>query len=172
MATKAFPVKDLIESLDNTTDGFLELIFSIQEDMMNNIPFTDSWTVAQVASHVTKSNKAIVQALSMDGKKAERNPGERIEELKKMFLNYETKFQSPEFIKPTQNIYKKETVVSDLEKSIGQLMETIPQINLPEIISLPAFGEITKLELLHFVLYHTQRHTHQLKNILEKLKLN
>ena len=32
--------------------------------------------------------------------------------------------------------------------------------------NLPVFGEITKLELLHFVLYHTQRHIHQLKKIL------
>ena len=37
--------------------------------------------------------------------------------------------------------------------------------NLSEMINHPAFGDITKFEILHFVLYHTQRHIHQLEKI-------
>ena len=87
-----------------------------------------------------------------------------------MFLDFTMKFNSPEFITPKADSYEKETLITDLTKSIEHLRELRNKINLSEIISLPAFGEITKLELLHFVLYHTQRHIHQLKNILNTVK--
>ena len=174
MTTDTIDTKDFFASLDKTTTELLQLISSTDSKIINTVPSgsdrtKDSWTAAQLATHVTKSNKAIAQALDMEGKTAERNPGERVRELKAMFLNFNTKFQSPEFLRPKRENYLKETLVADLKKSIDHLMETGGRINLSEIISLPAFGEITKLELLYFVLYHTQRHIHQLKNILQEL---
>jgi hypothetical protein len=174
MTTDTIDTKDFFASLDKTTTELLRLISSTDSKIINTVPsdsdrIKGSWTAAQLATHVTKSNKAIAQALDMEGKTAERNPGERVGELRAMFLNFNTKFQSPEFIRPRQENYPKETLVTDLKKSIEHLTETGSRINLSEIISLPAFGEITKLELLYFVLYHTQRHIHQLKNILQEL---
>ena len=175
MATDTLHTKELFVSLDEISSELLQLISSADSTTINTVPadgygIKDSWTAAQLASHVTKSNKAIKQALTMEGKTAERNPGERVPELKNMFLDFTTKFQSPEFIRPTQDTYQKDTLIAELKKSIEHVKELRSKINLSEILSLPAFGEITKLELLHFVLYHTQRHIHQLKNIFQKLK--
>src|SRR5205814_4099408 len=95
-----------------------------------------------------------------------RSPDERAVELKEMFVDFTIKFQSPDFIVPAAGNYGKEILIAKLKKSIERLKEQRSRVNLFEILSLPAFGEITKLELLYFVLYHTQRHTHQLKNII------
>lgn len=160
---------ELFTSLDHTSSELLRLISSADSDTINAIPFAGSWTAAQVVSHIVKSNKAITQSLCMEGTSTEREPGERTGELKKMFLDYSTKFKSPEFIVPTRSIYQRDILIADLKKSIERLRDAGNSVNLAEIISLPAFGEITKFELLHFVLYHTQRHIHQLKNILKKL---
>ena len=170
MITDTLHTKELFVSLDEISSELLQLISSADSTTVNTVPFKDSWTAAQLASHVTKSNKAIAQALNMEVQSAERNPGERVEELKAMFLDFSTKFQSPEFIRPKQDIYQKDTLIAELKKSIEHMKELRSKIHLSEILSLPAFGEITKLELLHFVLYHTQRHVHQLKNIFQKLK--
>lgn len=170
MITQKLNTKELFVSLDETISELLELISSADEKTINVIPFKDSWTAAQLVSHVTKSNKAILQALYMEGKTAKRIPEQRVQELKTIFLDFTKKYQSPEFILPTQDIYNKETLIADITKSIEQLKETCSKINLSEIISLPEFGEITKLELLHFVLYHAKRHGHQLKNILRLCK--
>ncbi|MEP6512401.1 MAG: DinB family protein [Parafilimonas sp.] len=159
--------KELFASLDDTASELLKLISSADEKTISIIPFEDSWTAAQLAAHVTKSNQAIAQALNMQGKTAERNPAERAQELKAIFLDFTTKFQSPEFILPAQDTYQKETLIADFKKSIEQLKEMSTKADLSEIISVPAFGEITKFELLYFVLYHTQRHIHQLKNIFK-----
>ena len=160
---------ELFAALDECTSEISKLIFREDESALNIVPFTDSWTAAQLAVHVTKSNKAIASALTMSGEPAKRNADDGVQRLKDMFLNFEVKFNSPEFIKPEDRKYSKEEVVTNLNKSIAQLKALREKANLFEIISIPPFGEITKLELLHFVVYHTQRHIHQLKNILKSI---
>jgi DinB superfamily len=174
MTTGTLNTKEFFESLDEVSSELIHLISSADSITINIVPpdnyrVKNSWTAAQLISHVTKSNNAIRQALNMEGKTAGRNPDERVPELKKMFLDFKVKFNSPEFIRPGLHNYEKDALISDLKKSIEQLKELRSKVNLSEIISLPAFGEITKLELLHFVLYHTQRHIRQLKNIFHMI---
>ncbi len=160
----------LFASLDVTTGELLQLASSLNEETINTVPFKDSWTAAQVADHVAKSTAFAVSALEAPGKETERPPNERAEELKAIFLDFTTKLKSPGFIVPTQPNYKKETVLLNLKLQLEKL-NTIRNItDLSTLTSLPALGEITKLELLYFVLYHTQRHVHQLKKILQAIK--
>lgn len=166
MITEKLNTQQLFASLDEVWTAFFNLVSSADEKHINVTPFEDSWTIAQLATHVKKSNNGIIQALQMEGKHCERNAGERTEELKKIFLDFDAKYQSPEFIVPEKKEYKKEAVVEQLKNSIEQLKRLRTKAELSETINLPAFGEITKLEILYFVLYHTQRHLHQLKNIL------
>ena len=147
----------------------LSLLSSTKEIALNTVPFKDSWTAAQMADHVTKSTSSIAKAMNMDATPAERDPAERIEELKKMFLDFTIKFKSPAFILPTQEVYEKETIIVKLNTSFDQLKERANKVDLAGMISHPAFGDITKLELLYFVLYHTKRHLQQLKNILSMI---
>ncbi|MDQ2719959.1 MAG: DinB family protein [Bacteroidota bacterium] len=165
MATEKSKTKELFESLDGIALEILQIISSLNEIEVNTIAFEDSWTPAQLISHVTKSNKGIAQALEMEGKPVDRDPAKRAQELKRMFLDFTKKYKSPEFILPTEDFYKKEKVIADLKKSIEQITELRSKVNLSEVINVPLFGEITRLELLYFVLYHTQRHIRQLKNI-------
>ncbi len=170
MITETLNQEKLFAQLDDATSILLDLLSSANEKIFDEVPFEDSWTAAQLASHVTKSNKAIAQALYMQGKPAERNADERVEELKKMFLDFSVKFQSPEFIVPTKTIYSKQEVIEKLQNSISQIKDVRSEVNLTEVISLPAFGEITKFELLNFVVFHTKRHIHQLKKILRSFQ--
>ena len=163
--------KELFISLDDASSQLLNMIASLSEVALNTVPFHESWTAAQLASHVTKSNSSISLALNMEAKPAERDPAEKVQELRRMFLDFTTKFQSPDFISPTQGTYEKDILISKLNRSVERLKEAASKVNLTDIINLPAFGEITKLELLHFVLYHTQRHTHQLKNIIRIIEI-
>ena len=158
--------QELFAALDNTTSELIELISSFSETEINEIPSAGSWTAAQVAEHVTKSNFGIIKSLKKEGTSPGRAADAGIEELKKTFLDFDKKLLSPEFILPTRDIYQKKLVVDNLEISIAQLKELSRHVDLFEMISHPIFGEVTKLELLHFVVYHTQRHIHQLKNIV------
>ncbi|MEP6467411.1 MAG: DinB family protein [Parafilimonas sp.] len=170
MITQELHTDQLFASLDETTSELIQLATSISETLLNTVPFAGSWTAAQLIIHVTKSNKAIAQGLNIEGKQANRNPEDGVPHIKKMFLDFEAKYQSPAFIVPEEGNYNKDEIIDALKKSVQRLQQLRTETNLTELINLPAFGEITKLELLHFVLYHTQRHIYQLKNIITSFK--
>lgn len=161
-------MRQSIESLPeykSTTEQFLQLMESFTQPQLNQVPFKDSWTAAQVVAHVTKSNNSIAQAMKLEGAVMERDADERVDELRKTFLDYSVRFTSPEFILPKEGFYEKEKLVANFYSSVEHLKEASKNANLSEAIKHTSFGEITKLELLHFVLFHMQRHTRQLNNI-------
>lgn len=156
----------LFNNIDETQQQLLAIAEDKAEKALNKVPFRNSWTALQVLIHVTKSNNAIAQALQMQGGVAERDPEQKAAHLKNMFLDFEAKYKSPDFIVPEKGKHNKDEVLQALTASIKNIKELRNQTNLAEIIDLPAFGAITKLELLYFVLYHTQRHVRQLRNII------
>jgi hypothetical protein len=170
LAMETNNAKMLLAAITDEGTELMGLLSPLREEQINTIPFKDSWTAAQLATHVTKSNKAIAQAMEMEGAPAVRDPAEKVQGLKDTFLNFNHKMKSPAFIVPEEGQYKKEKMMAALAKSNEALKENAGKANLVEMINLPAaFGEITKLELLHFVWYHTKRHNHQLKNILQHI---
>jgi hypothetical protein len=171
MTTDKLYTTELFSALGNVSSELITNIKSLSEEVLNTVPYRDSWTAAQLTTHVTKSNSSIAQALNMEAKPAERDPGERVQELKKIFLDFNTKFESPDFIVPALDNYEKRSLIAKFERSVEQLTEAGHNVDLSEIIGLPIFGQITKYELLHFVLYHTQRHLHQLKNIIRIIEI-
>ena len=86
-----------------------------------------------------------------------------------MFLDFQTKYQSPDFIVPSKNIYDPELLLKELQASMQLIRERMYEDDLDELINHPAFGDISKFEILHFVLYHTQRHVRQIKEIAAAL---
>jgi dihydrofolate reductase len=160
-------VQELFASLDTATSELVELVSSFSETQINAIPYPGSWTAAQVAEHVTKSNISIVRSLHTNGKITSRAPNKRVFSLREQFLDFSNKLQSPRFILPSRDIYQKEKIVGALIRSVEDIRNMSKLENLSEGLDHQIFGDITKLELLHFVVYHTERHIHQLRNIFK-----
>ncbi len=157
----------LFSDFENTNAELLTIISAVNEKQLNKIPFENSWTAAQVADHVTRSINGMGEALKMPGKFTDRQPDEKANDLKTMFLNFETKMKSPVFISPEHDVYEKKMLIDKLKKAGIELIKTGKNVNLSELLDLSPLGELTRLEVIHFLLYHTQRHIHQIKNILE-----
>lgn len=170
MIIEKLSTKELFESFDEAASVFLKTISLFTEEEINTIPFKNSWTAAQVAEHVMQSNQSMIQSLSEKGRMGARNIDEGVSNLKKIFLNFDSKLQSPKFILPTKEKYNKEALIAELQDSIEKIKKLSVNVDVVEIINHPVFGEITKFEILHFIVYHTQRHTHQMKNIFQHLK--
>lgn len=162
--------EELLILLEKSFRNFFLLINEFDNEKLNTIPFKGSWTAAQVSEHVTKSNRSIAKALLLKGAIINRNPFGRVQELKNVFLDFSTKLQSPDFILPGEGQYEQKAMTDKLLESMRKIKEAANQTELLEMINHPAFGDITKFEILHFVLYHTQRHTHQLKKILAAIE--
>lgn len=164
--------KEIINQLETALEETLELLSGFNEKEMNTVPFEGSWTAAQVCKHLYKSENGMDELLYAPTHPVDRNPEEKAQKLKGIFLNFETKMKSPEFILPEDRHYKKEELEGPLKETKDKMVEAANKVNLAEIAPLPdghPFKGNTKLEMLHFITYHTIRHNHQLKNIRAKV---
>ena len=157
------------EELETVTTELLLMIGSFDQGQINLIPFENSWTVAQVADHLCKSDASVLASISEDGTPTERAPDEKNPELKGIFLNFDIKFKSPAMIIPDNKVFNKEELIARLKETRSELSAAAATLNLSEICTHEVLGSMTRLEFLSFVIYHTQRHVHQLKHIREKI---
>jgi hypothetical protein len=169
MITETVDAKELFTCLDETWNELLDLISFTDEKLVNKVPFEESWTVGQLARHVTKSNHEMVQLLKLRGETANRGLADGEPNLKNIFLNFDAKYNAPESIVPETKHSDKQALLDDLKKSIQQLKEERAKQDLSKLLNVDLLGQLTKLELYYFILYHTQRHIHQLKNMLKVL---
>jgi phage-related protein len=170
MTTTTSNTNEILSTTSDAVDQLSGLMSAVDDNKVNTIPYEGSWTAPQLLRHVTKSINGMTQAMHMDAKPAERDPGERIEQLKAIFLDFSKKLTQPEFIRPEEQVYEKQSSIEELKASFSQFKESAANANLNDLIDGLPLGPITKLEIIHFVLYHTQRHLHQMKNICAALK--
>ena len=159
----------LDEALSETT----ALLETVDKKDINTVPFEGSWTAAQVGRHLLKAERGMDKLFLGPAESVDRAPDQNVEGLKKMFLDFSTKMQSPEYILPEEKEYDKEKLISDLQEVRIKVIEAVNAADLNQVPPLPEgnpFIGNTKLELAHFMAYHARRHNHQIKNILEVLK--
>ena len=164
--------KDILIEMEETANRFLRAISAFPQEQFNSIPFENSWTAAQVSDHILKSVSGVQEMLYTPTIPTDRPPERKAEAIKAMFLDFETKMKSPEFVLPGNSPMEKEKLLDALEEIMAKMIEAIKTLNISEtctVFELPGFGEFTRAEWTWFAIYHTQRHTHQLKNIYEIL---
>lgn len=160
----------LLPQIDSTKAELLELLSSFPQEQFNRVPFSGSWTAGQVAEHLRKACSPEI----LFGKTTltERDPAAMVEPLKKLFLDFTIKMKSPDFIYPEEKHYDKQELHQALETAWTDIRRAADTLDLSETcieFELPGSGPMTRFELISFMVIHTQRHLHQLRNIREKM---
>jgi hypothetical protein len=81
--------------------------------------------------------------------------------------------QSPDFICPVETKHDKQKQLNELTALKNEIVLLINNLDLSKTcmnFELPTFGYLTRLEWVNFALFHTQRHTEQIRNILLSVK--
>ncbi|MBE7173217.1 MAG: DinB family protein [Williamsia sp.] len=169
MPTETTNTADLFSSIDETVSRLKQSLSSLPDDKINQVPYEGSWTVGMLYRHIIKSTMGLGQALLAPPKAAGRNSAARADELKKTFLNFSTKMKSPEMTVPEEGVYQKQDTLDKLDNAFRVFKENAASQNLDDLVTGLPLGDITKLELVHFILYHTQRHLHQMEKIVDAL---
>lgn len=165
--------KDIISHLENVLNETIQILESFNETELNKIPFKESWTAGQVGCHLLKSETGMDNLLYAPSETVNRASDKNVEELKKIFLDFTVKFKSPDFIIPEDKEYNKQELLSDLKEVKNKIIKAAENVKLDEIAPLPdghPFIGYTKLEMIHFLTYHTTRHNRQIKNIKMAIK--
>lgn len=166
--------QEILEKVKDVTDELISILSSFNPVDINKKLMEGAWSAAQVGEHLYKSY-GVVDILKAPVKKTDRAPDEKVESIKLTFLNFDIKMSSPEFIIPSEGNLEKEALINSLRERTSRIIEISKSLDLSETclaFSIPGSGEFTRLEWLHFILYHTQRHIRQLKNIQQKLMAN
>lgn len=81
--------------------------------------------------------------------------------------------QSPDFIIPSDEPKDKALLTSELKyifDGIATAAKTKDLYAISTGFEMPVLGSLTRTEFIHFTIFHTKRHIHQLKNIRQHLK--
>lgn len=164
--------EELLNWLDETTEGMLEAIQQFSQQQFNQVPFEGSWTGGQVAEHIYKAEKGCAKIWSGPKATTLRAPDANVEMIKSVFLDYSTKLKSPEFIIPSNGPHDKDSAYNAWQanrEAMRKIAETMDLEATYTGFSLPGLGEITGGEWITFVYCHSTRHIRQLRLIYEKI---
>jgi hypothetical protein len=161
-------METILIDTEQTFTTLIETVSSFDEEQLNDIPFKGSWSGGQVVQHLILANSGFIEVMQGPVKEPEREPDQLVGRIKKDFLNFDVKMESPEFILPLPISYSKSRQLGTLENIKSGLLHLIETMDLDQVclaFELPEYGFLTRFEAVYFVNYHTQRHTRQLKNI-------
>jgi uncharacterized damage-inducible protein DinB len=150
---------------------FRQLLNSFDADGINKIPSRGGWSAAQVAEHIHKSDMGMIYLLSGPSKKEARQPDLHAKKIRDLFLDFDKKLNSPDFIIPENKYYEKESLISAFDSDRIRINEILLNSDLTETCTafpFPGSGELTRFEILTFVTAHTRRHIHQLEKIAQE----
>jgi hypothetical protein len=157
----------LANEVGESADTFIQLISKFNNVSLNTVPFTGSWTPGQVANHIIKATDGIPDEKT---KNSDRSIDELVPAIKNVFLDFNVKYKSPEFVVPDAGPFDKNSTLADLERIKQKNIDIALTKDLSALclgFSLPAFGYLTRYEWLKFIIFHTQRHIHQLQEMME-----
>ena len=159
----------LLQEFEAATNAYLDIVSGLNQDEINTVPFPGSWTAAQVTEHLHKSDIGMLQTLNGPTQPTTRPIDQSVPQLRSIFLDFSSRLPSPDFIIPEEGTHDKENLISTFKAGREQIGNAIKTLDLSATCFQPIFGEPTRLEIISFVIFHTQRHTNQVKRISEKL---
>ena len=165
-------MEKLFEETKQTFADFQSLFAKFRESQVNQVPFVGSWTAGQLVEHVNLSNAGFAEVMNGETENTFRKPDEKVEDIKRVLLDFDLKLNAPDFIVPPEKEYDKIVQLdrlAEIESGILKVVSTLDLSATCKAFELPQMGYLTRLEAIYFVIFHTQRHTRQLATIFNKL---
>lgn len=164
---------DILVMLDENTNELLKSVALFTPEQFNKVPFEGSWTAAQVAEHLLKSESNVPDVWNGNTEITQRDPEEKSAILRNIFLDFSTKIKSPEFILPSDKWQEPDSLYNALKENRSKIRNLVEEKDLTLTFtdfSFPQLGELTGMEWATFVICHAIRHTRQLNNIYKEIE--
>lgn len=163
---------ELKQEITTTFGQLYQTLSLFTQSEINVIPFEGCWTPGQVIKHIIITMSGLQAICDNNTQKLSGNPDEKVSTLKGIFLDFSTKYNSPDYVYPETKEYDKMELISTLKKIEKEMLDIAENYDLTLTcmdFEVPGLGNLTIYELLTFCIVHTKRHIHQLKNIFESL---
>lgn len=159
----------LQKRITDVLEDFCETLDKFTAAQINQTPDQGGWNAGQVAEHISISIEALP-----DGHTAVANRfiDEQVIPINDVFLDFEAKYQSPEFVLPKHVTHEKAALLKTLRTLAAKHVHAATDLDLTVLcmdFEFPTVGYMTRYEWLNFFVVHSQRHLRQLKNIYQSL---
>ncbi|MBC7567889.1 MAG: DinB family protein, partial [Pedobacter sp.] len=106
-------IKETTEEARQAFDEIIDLLTALPATKLNEIPFEGSWTAGQLGQHIILSAGGFVEVINGPTSETKRDPEEKVQAIRGMFLDFSFKMKSPESIVPEEKQYQ---LIALLEK--------------------------------------------------------
>jgi hypothetical protein len=155
----------LKEALANAFDEFISSVSLFDDEQINHIPFINSWTPAQVATHIILATDGFPDKKVIP---TNRPFDDHLSKIRPWWEDLNKKFKSPEPLRPDDKPHQKREILLELyrvrEKDLAIVSEKDLTVTCLDT-ELPTIGHLTRYEWLWFIEMHLRRHSFQLKNM-------
>ena len=158
----------LITSLDASTDRLLQTLQTFDAASFNTQPSPAEWSPAGVAEHLLILDVIANKILRTEAVPSTRPSDSKVALIKTVMEDSGTKRVAPEPVLPKGGEKNIEEMIAALRQQRDALKDAIQTTDLSEACTArkhPALGTLTRLEWIHFIIYHTDRHRLQLDRI-------
>lgn len=162
---------DLQQQIFGTFRKLYLVLDQFDDSNIDTIPADSGWSAGLCTEHIIKATSGL-DAIARKTEPANRAFDQKIPAIKSIFLDFNKKMKSPDFLEPTESKHVTATLLSALEKHEKQMLDLTENADLTLIslvFEVPGFGSFTIYESISFALIHMQRHTVQLENIHRKI---
>lgn len=156
---------ELSRQLTTVYYDYISTLEQFSGEQINEIPFEGSWTPGQVTDHIIKATSGIPDKYT---EKIDRPYDQKVDLMESVFLNFEVKFKSPDFVIPGNGPFDKSSLIQTLHSTLNNHLKKIAGTDLTALclkFELPTIGTMTRYEWFKFIIAHMTRHHRQLKNI-------
>jgi hypothetical protein len=161
-------VASIQSDLQTVTNKLIQQLQSFTPDVFTRKANEQSWSAADVAEHLLIVNKNLSYVLKTEGAVPDRAPDKKLAIIKESLSDRNLKLVAPENVKPTGTVQNQQELISSLQHCMQVLQHIVQEKDLHELCTQyphPRLGRLTRLEWFYFIIYHTDRHCHQLEII-------
>ncbi len=168
--------QQLRDDLDANTALLDQKLYSFTEEQYNTPRGDGGWSAGQIVAHLIRLEELILEVIKGQTRSGDRNYDEQVNAIKEIYQNYDRKLTAPEPLQPDHTILhwdKKQQLMKlgDIRGNIKAILEAKPANEVCTGYSHHLFGELTRYEWGYFIIYHCERHLHQIDGLDKELNV-
>ena len=159
----------LVRDLDTNTDLFLDILDTIPTEKLHAKNIKTEWSIMECAEHMLIMEQGVTRTLQDVSVPLEgRAPDSKVPQLEDVFLHLQARLKHELAENSAATYADVRKFAADFRTNREAIKQAIAQKDiLAEYRGYehPAFGFLTGLEWLHYLVVHTERHLQQINRI-------
>jgi len=146
----------------------------VTEDLYKRHPEEGKWSIQQILEHLSVTEKGVLFMGQGQTTETDRDPSIIIHKVRDFLGDHTNKRPAPAPVIPPGEDKSMAEFLSIIEDTRAAFIEQAKEKGWHEILDAfphPLTGAMTRLEWMYFHIYHTERHLHQIKQIIQNPSL-